>query len=101
MRLRLIQTLNRRQSISNDNAGIEYEESEDECMLSSSLSSSNADSRRLSSSVGIYSNSSIEPNQRLRQSTPCLYQSPNKTKTQRTNSSTIASSSSTNLTKVE
>jgi len=91
MRLRLIQTLHRKQSISTDYTRIDYEESEDESFPSSSLSSSlNNENHHLNSSTGIYSNSYIEPNHHFRQSTPSLIPS---TKTQCTNSSTISSSS--------
>lgn len=102
MRLRLAHSLNRRQSLSTDHTGIDYEDSEDESMLSSP---SNNENQRLSSSVGIYSNSNVQPNKRLRQSTPCLFQSTNNTKTQCNNSSTMLSSpkssSSTNEIYVE
>lgn len=90
MGLRLIQTLHRRLSISTDHTRIDYEESEDESLSSSPLSSSVNENHRLSSSAGIYSSSSREPNHRLRQSTPSLFHSP---KTQFTNSSTNLSSS--------
>ncbi|CAF3744061.1 unnamed protein product [Rotaria sp. Silwood1] len=104
MRLRLIHTLNRKQSISTDHTRIDYEDSEDESLPSSS---SNNENHRLSSSVGIYSNSTKESNHRLRQSTPCLFQSTtnNNTITQCMNSSTLLLSSklssSTNKINVE
>jgi hypothetical protein len=87
MRLRLIQTFHRRQSISTDHTRIDYEESEDESIPSSSFSS---DNNRLSSSAGIYPTTILEPNHHLRQSTPSLFHSP---KTQCINSSTLLSSS--------
>ena len=90
MGLRLIQTLQRRQSISIDPSRIDYEESEDESLPSSPLTLSNTDIHHLSSSNDIYSNSSIEPNH-LRQSTPSL--SVTNMKTQCISSSTILSSS--------
>jgi hypothetical protein len=91
MRLRLIQTFHRRQSISTDHTRIDYEESEDESIPSSPLSSSNIENHHLNSSTGNYLNSILEPNNHLRQSIPSLFYS---TKTQCTNSSTILSSSS-------
>jgi len=94
MRLRLIQTLHRRQSISTDYTRIDYEESEDESFPSSSLSSSHNENQHLNSSTGIYSNSSIEPNHHFHQSTSSLIPS---TKTPCTNSSTILSSSQSSL----
>ncbi|CAF4245295.1 unnamed protein product [Rotaria sp. Silwood2] len=107
MRLRLIHTLNRKQSISTDNTRLDYEDSEDESILSSS---SNNENHRLSSSVGIYSSSTKESNHCLRQSTPCLFQSTNNNNnnnaiTQCMNSSTLLLSSklssSTNKINVE
>jgi hypothetical protein len=92
MRLRLIQTLHRRQSLSTDHSRIDYEESEDESLPSSPLSLSNNENHRLSSSTGTYSTSILEPKHYLRQSTPSLFPS---TKIQCTNSSTILSSSQT------
>jgi hypothetical protein len=71
MRLRLLQTLYRKQSISTEPNRIDYEESEDESLTSSLSSSIN---HRLSSSSIILSPSSfISPNHRLRQSTPSLF----------------------------
>ncbi|CAF3535619.1 unnamed protein product [Rotaria sordida] len=95
MRLRLIHTLNRKQSISTDHTRIDYEDSEDESLPSSS---SNTENHRLSSSFGIDSNSTKESNHRLRLSTPCLFQSTdnnnnNNTITQCVNSSTLPLSS--------
>ncbi|UJR14631.1 hypothetical protein I4U23_001625 [Adineta vaga] len=62
MRLRLLQTIHRKQSTSTDNHRIDYEESEDECLMSP-----------LSSSIGLSPSSFISPNHRLRQSTPSLF----------------------------
>jgi hypothetical protein len=73
MRLRLIQTFHRRQSISTDYTRVDYEESEDESIPSSSFSS---DNHRLSSSVGLYSTTILESNPHLHQSTPSLFHSP-------------------------
>jgi len=87
MCLRLIQTIQRRQSISTEHTRVDYEESEDESLPSSPFSSEN---HHLSSSTGVYSNSILEPNHHRRQSTPSLFHS---TKTQCTNSSTKPSSS--------
>lgn len=92
MRLRLIQTLHRRLSISTEHTRIDYEESEDESLSSSPLSSSVNENHRLSSSAGIYPTSSRASNSNLRQSTPSLFHSP---VTQCTNSSTIPSQTST------
>jgi hypothetical protein len=67
MRLRLLQTLYRKQSLSTEPNHIDYEESEDESLTSSI-------NHRLSSSSIILSPSSfISPNHRLRQSTPSLF----------------------------
>ncbi len=87
MRLRSIQTFYRRQSLSTDHTRIDYEDSEDESIPSSPISSEN---HRLSSSTGNYSNPIPGSNRYLRQSTPSLFHS---TKSQCTNSSTILSSS--------
>ncbi|CAF3543864.1 unnamed protein product [Adineta steineri] len=89
--LRLMQTLQRRQSISTDPTRIDYEESEDESIPSSPLTFSNTDNHHLSSSTDIYSNLNIEPKHHLRQSTPSL--AVNNIKTQCATSSTILSSS--------
>jgi hypothetical protein len=91
MRLRLIQTIHRRQSISTDHSRIDYEESEDESIPSSPSTTEN---HRLSSSTGIYSNSIHDSKHHLRQSTPSLFHSTNNTKTQCMNSSTKLPSSS-------
>jgi hypothetical protein len=107
MRLRLLQTLHRRQSISTDYTRIDYEESEDEISPSSSptfhLSSfpliSKHENDRLSSSTGIYPNSISEPSQCLHQSTPSLFHSADNTKTlSLTSSNTILSSSQSSAT---
>ncbi|CAF4054248.1 unnamed protein product, partial [Rotaria magnacalcarata] len=89
MRLRLMHPMTRRQSLSTDHTRIDYEDSEDES-LSSSLS--NHENQRLSSSVGIYSTLTFQSNHHLRQSTPCLFQSTNNTKTRCRSSSTMLSS---------
>ncbi|CAF4183124.1 unnamed protein product [Rotaria socialis] len=89
MRLRLMHPMTRRQSLSTDHTRIDYEDSEDES-LSSSLS--NHENQRLSSSAGIYSTLTFQSNHHLRQSTPCLFQSTNNTKTQCRSSSTMLSS---------
>ncbi|CAF1399863.1 unnamed protein product [Adineta ricciae] len=69
MDLRLIQSLQRRQSLSTDPlTRLDYEESEDESFPSSPLTLSNPGSHCLSSSLNIHSNSFTEPNH-LRQST--------------------------------
>lgn len=60
MRLRLYQTIIRKQSLSTEH----YEESEDDSLTSSSLSAS---------STILSPNSFIPPNHRLRQSTPSLF----------------------------
>ena len=65
MRLRLRQTLSHRGSLSTDRTQIDYEESEDESILRSPLLLSNIGDRRLSSSAGIYSNSSIQSDHSL------------------------------------
>jgi hypothetical protein len=70
MRLRLMQSIYRKQSFSTDPTRFDYEESEDES-LSSSLSLLN---HRLSSSSIILSPTSFIPiNHHLRQSTPSLF----------------------------
>ena len=81
-----MQTFHRRQSISTDHPRIDYEESEDESIPSSSFSS---DNHRLSSSAGIYPTTIFEPNPDLRQSTPSLFHS---STPQCTNSSSQSSS---------
>jgi hypothetical protein len=93
MNLRLIQILQRKQSISTDPNKIDYEESEDESIPSSPLTFSNIENHRLSSSTGIYSNSNIESNHHLRQSTPSLFHPINNIKTQCPTSSSVLSSS--------
>lgn len=71
MRLRLLPTIHRNHSTSTDPHRLDYEESEDECLLSPLSTSVN---QRLSSSSIVLSPSSfISPNHRLRQSTPSLF----------------------------
>jgi hypothetical protein len=91
MRLRLIQTIHRRQSISTDHSRIDYEESEDESIPSSP---STTDNHRLSSSTGIYSKSIKESHHHLRKSTPSLFHSTTNLKPQCIDSLTKHSSSS-------
>jgi len=62
MRLRLLQTIFRKQSISTDPNRIDYEESEDDSQTTS-----------LSSSTILFPNSFIPLNHHLRQSTPSLF----------------------------
>ncbi|CAF1539373.1 unnamed protein product [Adineta ricciae] len=71
MRLRLLPTIHRNHSTSTDPHRHDYEESEDECLISPLSTSVN---QRLSSSSIVLSPSSfISPNHRLRQSTPSLF----------------------------
>ena len=71
MRLRFLQTFQRRPSLSNDHIRIDYEASDDESLPSSPISS---ETHRLSSSTGTYPiSSTLEKNhQHLHQSTPVL-----------------------------
>jgi len=96
MRLRLLQTLYRRQSISTDPTRIDYEESEDESIISPSsplspLLSSQEQRHRLSSSTVIFPSSFVAPSHRLRQSTPSLFHSAVNSKMHCTTSSTTHS----------
>ncbi len=72
MRLRLLQTVYRKQSVSTEPNRTNYEESEDES-LTSALSSSSINHRLSSSSIILSPSSFISPNHRLRKSTPSLF----------------------------
>jgi len=79
MRLRFLQTLLRKKSTSIDPNRIDYEESEDDSLISSLSPTIN---HRLSSSSTILcSNSFISLNHRLRQSTPSLFPTPSTSST--------------------
>ncbi|CAF2032410.1 unnamed protein product [Rotaria magnacalcarata] len=73
MRLRLVQTLYRKHSISTDPNRIDYEESEDGSLTSSLPLSTSINHRSSSSSNVLFPTSFISSNHRLRQSTPSLF----------------------------
>ncbi|CAF2893292.1 unnamed protein product [Rotaria sp. Silwood2] len=73
LRLRLLQTLYRKQPISTDPTSIDYEESEDGSLTSPLPLSSSINHRLSSSSTVLYPTSCISSNHRLRQSTPSLF----------------------------
>ncbi|CAF4354133.1 unnamed protein product [Rotaria socialis] len=73
MRLRLVQTLYRKHSISTDPNRIDYEESEDGSLTSSLPLSASINHRLSSSSNVLFPTSFISSNHRLRQSTPSLF----------------------------
>ncbi|CAF1505006.1 unnamed protein product [Rotaria sp. Silwood1] len=73
LRLRLLQTIYRKQPISTDSTNIDYEESEDGSLTSPVTLSSSINHRLSSSSTILFPTSFISSNHRLRQSTPSLF----------------------------